>query len=167
MIRICLMSPFILVKIFLKIWYQLCKRRAVLKQRHSNYEVNALQYCSLTRDYVPLWNCSPFTEPRFWPNWGCLALTSKHISKTRSNILISDRCSCTETQWRFIRLLKGSQWIWIIVWLSFIILVVSDTHSVCVVIVLSFHPAPFFVQEGERKTKTEGSFWAIRHLFLH
>lgn len=91
--------------------------------------MNPLQYCSLARNCVPLWNCSPFTEPRFWLNWSCLALTSKHISRTRSNILISDCCSCTKAQWRLIRLLKGSQWIWIIVWLSFIILVVSDTHS--------------------------------------
>lgn len=44
MIYICLMSPsFIFVKELLIIWYWLCRRRAVLKQRHSNYEVNPLQ----------------------------------------------------------------------------------------------------------------------------
>lgn len=158
MIHICLMSPFIFVKKMLIIWYQLCKRRAVLKQRHSNYEVNALQYCSLTRDYVPLWNCSPFTEPRFWPNWSCLALTSKHISKTRSNILISDRCSCTEAQWRFIRLLKGSQWIWIIVWVSFIILVVSDTHSQFLCCKCSVFPPCTFLSPRKRM---ENKDWRV------
>lgn len=72
-----------------------------------------------------------FTEPRLWPNWNCLALTCQHISRTRSNILMSECCSCTKAQWRCVRLVKGNIlpiWIWLIIWWSLTVLVVSETH---------------------------------------